>query len=119
MATVHKMAKAARDKSSLGNLMLKEGLVGQNELAELLAEFNDLKVEELLGQFLVRKGVLAPEKLELLLIRQEAARNGGVEKQHIQRAMKIAAATSLKVVDRVEDLVSSTEIAMAKVSEAK
>jgi hypothetical protein len=119
MAPVSKMAKASRDKSSLGNLMLKEGLVDDNELAELLVEFNEQTVEELLGQFLVRKEVLTPEKLELLLIRQEAARNGGVERQHVQRAMKIATATSLKVANGVDELMSSTQVAMAKVSEAK
>ena len=114
-----KMARASRDKSSLGNLLLRDGAVTQNELSELLVEFNDLKVEELLGQFLVRKEVISPEKLELLLIRQEAERNGGVERQHVKRAMEIAQQTSNKVAQGVEDLVSSTEIAMAKVSEAK
>ena len=114
-----KMVKASRDKSSLGNLLLREEIVTQPELSELLVEFNELKVEELLGQFLVRKEVLSPEKLELLLIRQEAERNGGVERQHVKRAMAIAQQTSLKVAEGVEDLVSSTQVAMAKVSEAK
>ena len=119
MAPLKKMAKASRDKSSLGNLLIRDGALDENELAELLSEFQGLKVEELLGQFLVRKEVLTPEKLELLLIRQEAARNGGVEREHVQRAMKIAQATSRKVTQGVDDFVSSTEIAMAKVSEAK
>ena len=119
MPPLKKMAKASRDKSSLGNLLIREGVLCQAELSELMAEFNELKVETLLGQFLVQKGALTPEKLQLLLIRQEAERNGGVEKEHVKRAMEIAQQTSQKVAKGVEELVSSTEIAMAKVSEAK
>ena len=114
-----KMVVASRDQSSLGNLLLREKILDQNELSELLAEFNDLKVEELLGQFLVRKGVLTPEKLQLLLIRQEAERNGGVERKHVQQALQLAHSTSQKVQQGVDDLVSCTQVAMAKVSEAK
>jgi len=90
MPALKVMAQASRDQSSLGNLLLREGILGHGELSELLAEFNELKVEELLGQFLVRKGILSQEKLELLLIRQSAARNGGVERVHVKQAMAIA-----------------------------
>ena len=119
MAPLKKMAKASRDKSSLGNLLIRDGALDENELAELLVEFNELKVEELLGQFLVKREIITPEKLELLLIRQKAERNGGVEREHVQQAMRLAAKTSQKVTDGVEDFMSSTAVAMAKVSEAK
>jgi len=120
MPPIAKMALASRDKSSLGNLLIREGLLDQAQLNELMVEFNDLKVEVLLGQFLVRKGVLPSEKLELLLIRQEAERNGGVETYHVKRAMALAQETSLKVVKGAEDLVSSAQMAMAaRATEAK
>ena len=115
----HKMVLAARDQSSLGNLLIREKILDQDELAELLVEFNDLKVEELLGQFLVRKEILTPEKLELLLIRQEAERNGGVEKRHVKQALQLANSTSQKVQKGVDEFISCTQVAMAKASEAK
>jgi hypothetical protein len=119
MPPIRKLAEATMDKSSLGNLILREGILTLPEFNELLAEFNDLKVEELLGQFLVRKDVLSPEKLELLLIRQEAERNGGVEKKHVRQALRLAHSTTQKVQDGVDDFVSCTQVALAKVTEAK
>jgi hypothetical protein len=119
MPSFKKMAMATMDESSLGNLMIREKLVSQTELSELLAEFNSLKVEELLGQFLVRKNILSPEKLELLLIRQEAERTGGVGRQHVLRALNVAKQSSKKVSDGVDDFVANTRLVMAKVSEAK
>lgn len=119
MPPIKTMVQASRDQSSLGNLILKEGILDHNELSELLAEFNDLKVEELLGQFLVRKEVISQEKLELLLIRQSAARNGGVEKEHVKQALAICRRTSQAMSDTVDDLVGSTQVALAKVNEAK
>lgn len=119
MPPIKTMAQASRDQSSLGNLILKEGILGHGELSELLAEFNELKVEELLGQFLVRKGVISQEKLELLLIRQSAARNGGVEKEHVKQALAICQRTSQTVMETVDDLVGSTQVALAKATEAK
>ena len=113
------MAQASRDQSSLGNLILKEGILGHDELSELLVEFNELKVEELLGQFLVRKGVLSQEKLELLLIRQSAARDGGVERKHVKQAMAIAQRTSQAVLECADGFVSDAQAALAKASEAK
>jgi len=113
------LAQASRDETSLGNLILKEGILRHDELVGLLSEFQELKVEELLGQFLVKKGVITEEKLELLLIRQAAARNGGVETQHVKQAIAIAQRTSQSLTDCVDGFVSDTTLALAKVNQAK
>lgn len=80
----------AQDPTSLGNLVLAEGLLTEDEFDELMDEFNDTRIESLLGRFLVTRGVITEEKLELLLIRQKAKRNGGVDASHIMEAMEIA-----------------------------
>jgi len=119
MPSAKVFALATIDKTSLGNMLLEDGVLTHDELLDLLAEFQDLKVEELLGQFLVRRGVITPEKLQFLLIRQAASRNGGVEKVHLRQAIEIAQRTSENLSDTVDDFSSGMHAALAKVSEAK
>lgn len=102
-------SRATLDPNSLGNLVLREGLLTPKEFQNIFEEFASQSVNELLGQFLVRKGILCEEKLELLLIRQEAQENGGVEDIHVQRAMRIAERTGSQVSDCINDLVDTTE----------
>lgn len=101
---------AAKNPSSLGNLVVRDGVLSQYEFQELFSEFSKQSVNELLGQFLVRKNVLTDEKLQLLLIRQEALENGGVEDQHVVRAMRVADQASERVSSGIDDLMACSVV---------
>lgn len=109
------MPDKASLETRLGNLILRDGLLDRNELVELLSEFHGLETGELFGQFLTRKGILSKERLELLLIRQSAARAGGPTRKHVKQAMDVAQRTSQRIMDDVEDFMASTKTALAKV----
>ena len=117
MPGIKTLAKAALDRTSLGNLIVHEGLLDQNELDEFLAEFRRLRIEELFGQFLMKKGVLSEEKLELLLIRQSAIREGGANRGHVKQAIGVAHRTSQRIMNDVEEFMAETQAALAEVGE--
>jgi hypothetical protein len=104
MTGIKTLAKASLDRTSLGNLLVREGLLDQNELTELLAEFWDLNTDEHFGQFLVRKGILSKEKLELTLIRQSATRSGGAKRRHVEQAMEVARKTSQRIMQDLDGM---------------
>ncbi len=107
---------AQQNSASLGNLVVKEGLLTSYEFQELFTEFSKQTVDELLGQFLVRKDVLTEEKLEFLLIKQEAIANGGVEDIHVARALKIADRARERVSRGIDNLVACADEAEVKVA---
>jgi hypothetical protein len=88
--------------------------MGRDKLTELLSEFKESKTEGYFGQFLVRKGVLSREKLGILLIRQSAARNGGVGRRHVEQAKVIADRTSNRLMDELESFMDGLKKSLAK-----
>ena len=107
------MASAAKDKYSLGNLVVQEGLLTNFELGKFLEEFRGL-VDTLLGQFLVEKGVFSEEKLQLILNRQDAMRNGGIEHKHVMIAMNLAEKTQERFDSCSNELLASASGFAAK-----
>lgn len=103
------------DPTSIGNLVIREGLLTQSQLSELLHEFHESSIEVLLGKFLVSKGVMTEEKLELLLLRQSAERSGGVEHEHVMRALKIADSSQKKLNNGMDRFNESATSCLAKV----
>ncbi len=65
------------DPSSIGSLIRSQGLVSEDEFDNLLSQFQNLTVGQLLGEFMVSKEKLTKEQLDLLLIKQRQMRNGG------------------------------------------
>jgi len=108
------LARAALDRTSLGNLLLKEKIVDHEKLTELLSEFMNGEHGGYFGQFLIKKGVLTREKLEFILIRQSASRSGGVEDHHVAQAKKIAAKTSSKLMDEVDGFLENMHKSLAE-----
>ena len=99
--------RAAQDDHSLGNLLVREGIITQFELGRLLAEFQGLTVEMLLGQFLIKKNIICEERLQLILNRQDALRNGGVDHKHVMIAIGIAERTRGRVDSCADELITS------------
>jgi len=89
--------KAAQDKNSLGNMLVREGVITQFELGQLLVEYQAYPSRILIGQFFVEKNLISEEKLQLLLNRQDADRNGGVHRKHVTCVMDIARETQGRV----------------------
>lgn len=108
-----------RDPTSIGNLIVKEGLCSKEELNRMVIEFSKASIEMLLGKFLVGKGVLSQERLEILLLKQQADRGDGVEHEHVIEAMKIATNSQEKVNNGIDKLNTATEAALSKASLAK
>lgn len=69
--------KAQKDPTSLGNLLIREGLCTREDIIEALSD------EWMLGESLVRRGKISSSQLEIALTRQAVARgrgNGAVRK---------------------------------------
>lgn len=62
--------RARRDNTSLGNLLLKSGMITPDELRMAL-EYQDQNPERMLGEALVRLGAVEKEIIEALLAMQE------------------------------------------------
>lgn len=89
------MAKKAKspacDPTSLGSLLLNSGLVSSKQLDEAL-HFQQDNADLLLGEALVRMGVLSREMLEAALMQQELARKGATKQtsSQVRRVLKMA-----------------------------
>lgn len=113
------LAKGFLDQFSLGKLAVEDGVISPDELSELLSEFRYRQKGILFGQFLVEKGVLTNEKLQLLLIRQSAARGGGVEKRHVVQAMDLANKTSRRMMRELDGFLRDVHALSVRVGEIK
>ena len=78
------------DPTALGNLLTAAGFLEKDSLAGLVEEFQEKSpIDQLLGQFLVEKGVITLDQLELALFRQLRARKNGSINESVHQAMKI------------------------------
>lgn len=109
-----KFRQAAQDKTSLGNLLVSGGVLDHARLSRLLEEFKTLDDGTLLGQFLVSKKVLSPERLEFMLMKQDARRNDGVTTEHVSKAFDLAHGATSRVLKGVEELIQHAAEAKAK-----
>lgn len=81
----------AADQTSLGNLLVSAGHLSPEELGPLIEEFNITRnVDQLLGQFLVDRGVITKDELELALLRQ----------RHLRHPASDALAQALEITSR-------------------
>lgn len=62
--------RARKDNTSLGNLLLKAGMITADELRQAL-EFQDDNKDHMLGEALIQKGFVEKEIVEALLAIQE------------------------------------------------
>lgn len=109
-----KFLLASMDETSLGNLLVSGGVLDRAGLSRLLEEFKTLDDGTLLGQFLVSKKVLSPERLEFMLMKQEARRNDGVTTEHVSKAFDLAHGATDRVLRGVEELIQRATEAKAK-----
>jgi hypothetical protein len=101
------------DPTSIGNLIVKEGLLTKVQLEEMVKEFKQL-AGVMLGQFLVEHGILTVERLQIVLLKQQAARNGGVEHTQVMEAFRLAASVQDRVDSQVDRLLAVTSVVVAK-----
>jgi hypothetical protein len=101
------------DPTSLGNLIVEYGLVPADKLEALIEDFKKY-AGTMLGEFLVSKNILTTEKLSIILLKQKARRNGGVEHEQVMEALNLATDTQRRVDAQVDRLVETTTAAAAK-----
>lgn len=109
---INALTSPKRDPTSIGNLVVQSGFCTREEFDTFLGEFQSLEVGQLLGQFLIAKGVMSEEQLEMLLIRQQTSRTGLVNHEQVMRAMNVASRTQ----EKLDNGVASLSAATAKVS---
>jgi hypothetical protein len=93
------------DPTSIGNLLLEERLLTRDQLQLYVNEFKE-NVGHFIGSFLVSKGVLTEPKLAVVLLKQKARRNGGVEHEHVMDVIKVAERTQLQVDTSIDRLMN-------------
>jgi len=111
----NQIVRVIDDPTSLGNLLVQDGILTQFQLSEVLYEFRrsragDLleQFESMLGEYLIEKSIITEEKLQLVRIRQSAVRNGGVEHHHVMEAMKVAEKTQSKQDSCADELLAAS-----------
>ena len=65
------------DPSSIGNILLRMGLVTQDQLDTIKQEQSQMREDMLMGNLMVAKGWITREQLEVALAAQKGMRNGG------------------------------------------
>jgi len=98
---------AAKDPTSIGNILIDMGLIVKDELERLAEEFNKSDKDELLGQFLLRYTNISAEEIELALIRQRRMRGETVNYDTILKALDLSRRTQQKLRTRVDLFVQS------------
>jgi len=102
------------DPTSIGNILVDMGVLERETLQQLVEEFRQRK-EEMLGEFIRRK---TNEKVnegmvELALMRQRRLRK--VNGNSVQLALDVAKRSQMRVVNKVEQVVSITHAISNKV----
>ena len=100
------------DPTSIGNLIVTEGLLTHEHLVELVAEYR--ASSRMLGEFLVEKGVLDSEQLRVILLKQNVLRQGGVTHRHVLTALQIARDVDERMARQMDKLLRVTSTAIAK-----
>lgn len=65
------------DPSSIGNILLKMGLVTKEQLDAVMNEQAHMREDLLMGNLMVAKGLITREQLEVALAAQQGMRKGG------------------------------------------
>lgn len=78
---------AKKDCASLGNLLLKAGMITPEQLQEAL-DFQDDNPDRMLGEALVQMGAVEKEIVEALLVAQQAKR--AASKKSVAEVVEIA-----------------------------
>lgn len=87
--------KAPRDDpSSIGNILLRMGLVTQEQLDAIKLEQETMREDLLMGNLMVVKGWITKEQLEVALAAQKGMRTGGRSGQALAVAEVCLAHTS-------------------------
>ena len=67
-----RQAKAGRDTSSLGNVLVDLGYCSRDSVAQTLRQ--QIESRPLLGQMLIDQGIITPDQLDHALLRQQVLR---------------------------------------------
>ena len=104
------------DPTSLGNLLLEKGLVTPKQLSEAV-HFQQNNADLLLGEALVRLGVITREVLEATLAQQEMVRKGASRQSNdqVQRMLRMAAQHTLSVASGGTALVQGLQTLVDKI----
>ena len=110
------------DPSSLGNLIVQEGILTPEQFAVFLSDFQSARIDMLLGQFIRSKKkangepYMTDHELEVLLLKQERMRNGGrVGHEAVLKMMDVAQRSQ----DELSSEVSEFNAAMLKANGEK
>ena len=97
----HAVLKATKDPTSLGNILREGNLVSEEDLARAI-DFQNDNPDVLLGDTLVRLGVLERSCLEALLLKQEAVRKQ--DAKSVGKLVKLATSRTRDVVEEIRSL---------------
>ena len=65
------------DPTSIGNILLRMGLVTRDQLESVMSEQVHMREDLLMGNLMVAKGLISKEQLEVALAAQKGMRSGG------------------------------------------
>lgn len=106
--------RARKDASSLGNMLLRMGVVDGEQL-RLAIDYQDNNPDVMLGEALINMGAVDRGIVEALLVAQSAARNEGKTADVIAFATRHTQQTVHKAHDDLNDLVTSLNGKVSKV----
>lgn len=103
------------DPASIGNLIVESGVVTREEFERLLMEFQSLTVQELMGEFFVRKVEnFTYEQLKVLLAQQKRMRGEVLEHAEIMGVIQLANDVQERATQEVETFLRVVDEAKVK-----
>lgn len=106
LSFLHKQKKTERDReraeqdcTSLGNILLKAGMISAEQLHEAV-DYQDTNPDVMLGEALVKMGVVERDIVEALLMTQKARRDNG---KHAAEVIAFAAQHTRRTVHKAHD----------------
>lgn len=100
-----------KDPTSIGNILVELGLITQNQLVELVSEFQKSK-EKLLGEFILEHSNLTLSQIELALVRQKRLR-GEISNRLVNHTVQLSNESHKRILQDMHEL-SITAKAIAK-----
>lgn len=90
--------RAKDDPTSLGNLIVKEGLLEESTLEYYIRQMDEEGIVSLLGNYLVNhpNKPLTQEALDYLLVKQKKLRGFPLSNEDMMKTIKFATSTQLK-----------------------
>jgi hypothetical protein len=108
-----KVTDPAADPTSLGNLVMQAGVCTPMQLRAALAEKAD-EEDQLLGEILVRMGILTEKLLHRFLDQQQVLRSSNGNVRHALRSVSVAASATLALSGSLNELNDLALLALQK-----